>query len=111
MPNDKALESMLGVRDFVESLGGTPDSFHAKLDVVVTGAEDYLFKSVDFCTFYVASYIQYEVDIGWEDDKSKPDYHDLGLFGRYNTNFQSFSFVNGKLVFCDGDNRINVMPF
>lgn len=53
--------------------------------------------------------MQYVVNIIWEDDESKAEYHTLGLHGYYNTNYQAFSFANGNLVFYDGDNKISVM--
>lgn len=101
------IESMKSVRDFVESLDGAPDEFSTKLNVLVSGKNEYLFKNVYFHTYYDARYTQFVVEILWEDDEDKPEYHSLGLHGFYNTNYQAFSYSNGNLVFYDGDTKIS----
>jgi hypothetical protein len=109
LQKEEIIKSMQSVRSFVESLGGTPDAFHTNIDVLVTSIKEQLFRQVYFQTSYNASYMQFVVEILWEDDKSKPEYHSLGLHGYYNTNFQSFSFADGNLIFYDGNNKISVL--
>lgn len=109
MQKEGITESMQSVCAFVESLGGTPDAFDTNIDVLVTGVTEQLFKQVYFRTYYEVPYMQFVVAIVWEDDRNKPEYHSLGLHGYYNTNYQSFSFADGNLVFYDGDNKISVL--
>lgn len=53
---------------------------------------------------YDYGYMQYSVSIYWKlNDDSM---HELGLHGKYNTNFQDFSFSNDMLIIISGDIKI-----
>ena len=57
---------------------------------------------------YQYNYMDYKVELIWEDDTSQPNYEDIGLHEEYSTNWQEFSFSGGRLSFTDGDNQVSV---
>lgn len=45
--------------------------------------------------------IYFKVDIIWDD--VEPNYHDIGLFGYYSTNYCKMKYANGILTIEDGN--------
>ena len=72
-----------------KAIGGGP--FRGKRNVLVNMGEiTFLYKDVFVSATYNIAYMQMDIDVVWEDDSSQPDYHTLGLHGRYNSSFQDF---------------------
>lgn len=91
-----------------EAIGGGQNLFK-KLDVLVeTDAEVYIYRGVDVRVGYNIGYMQMEVDIDWDEDRTQPHYKTLGLHGRYNSNYQEFSCENSTLQWEDGPNKISI---
>ena len=88
---------------------GRREAFHGQCNVVV---DDYLYSDVFVSSYYQVGYSDYKIEIGWEDDKSQPDYNELGLRGSYSSNFQMFSFdkAANALSIEDGSRKIVVHP-
>lgn len=108
LSSDKMDRSFRNVRLFAEAAGGTPDKFFETLDVLVKSDRDYLYRSITIHIGYNYGYMDYRVELTWEDDTSQVDYRELGLHGQYSTNFQEFFFSNDTLSFKDGDNEISI---
>ena len=101
--------SFSSVRSFAEASGGSPDSFYRRVDVMVChGQEKYLYQEIYMSISYQYKYMDYKVDLVWEDDATQPDYEDIGLHGGYSTNFQEFSFSGDELSFTDGGNQVSI---
>lgn len=85
------------------------DNFHDKCNVTV---DNHLYRDVFVSTYYQVPYMDYKVEIVWEDDPSQPDYKELGLHGSYSSNFQDFVFneTGNFLSFTDGDHNISIYP-
>lgn len=85
------------------------DHYFGKSNVSV---DDMLYKNISVSVTYQVGYMDYKVEIFWEQDDSQPDYKDIGLHGKYSSNFQIFSFneaVNA-LSFYDGSHEIVIHP-
>ncbi|MCI7472533.1 MAG: hypothetical protein MSB10_02505 [Clostridiales bacterium] len=112
MLNDAACDrSFRSVRSFAEACGGSPDSFYQKVDALVhcnDNDREYLYRGIDINISYHFGYMDYQVELIWEDDSSQPDYKSIGLHGKYSTNWQEFSVCEDKLSFMDGSNRISI---
>lgn len=103
------LISFDNVKTFVGLQNGVADSFHGTFDVlVVSSSEEYVYHSVDVYTSYKYEFMDYKVEIFWEDDESQISYKDLGLHGQYSSNFQLFLLKGNTLVFYDGENKITI---
>lgn len=85
------------------------DRFYGKCDVAV---DNMLYRNIDVSVSYQVAYMDFKVDIFWEQDTSQPDYKGVGLHGYYSSNFQSFSFdeATNTLCFNDDIHRISVHP-
>ena len=85
------------------------DRFFGKCDVAV---DNLLYRNIDVAVAYQVPYMDFRVDILWEQDASQKNYKDVGLHGYYSSNFQSFSFdeTANSLSFNDGIHRIVVHP-
>lgn len=53
-------------------MGGTPNSFYTKLNVLVENSSELTFENIHFQTYYNYGYMQYTISIIWEDDKRNP---------------------------------------
>lgn len=101
--------SFNNVKAFVEAQKGVADHFRGTFDVLVASfSEEYLYHNVEIQTFYDIPYMEYKVQIIWEDDEAQIDYKDLGLHGYYSTNFQLFLPNGNTLEFYDGTNKITI---
>ena len=97
-------KSFKAVKDAV----GT-DHFFGNLDVEVRNSEGtFYYRGVNVQVSYNIGYMQMDVIICWEDDTSMPDYHSLGLHGKYNSNFQDFKNRGRCLSWDDNGNNISV---
>lgn len=85
------------------------DHYFGKCNVSV---DDMLYRNISVTISYQVLYMDFKVDILWEQDDSQPDYKDIGLHGYYSSNFQSFSFnkAANSLSFNDGSYRIVIHP-
>ena len=85
------------------------DNFHGKCNVTV---DNHLYRDVFVSTYYQVPYMDYKVEIVWEDDPSQPDYKELGLHGSSSSNFQDFVFTEtgNSLSFTDGNHNISIYP-
>lgn len=88
---------------------GRRDVFHGQCNVVV---DNYLYSNVYVSSYYQIEYMDYKIEIIWEDDKSQPDYKEIGLRGSYSSNFQMFNFdkETNTLSFEDGSHKIAIHP-
>lgn len=101
--------SFASVRSYAEASGGSPDNFYKKANVLVqANGTDYLYSNIDVQIAYNYGYMDYQLSLVWEDDKSQISYTSLGLHGTYSSNFQMFSFTGDALSFVDGQNSIKV---
>ena len=73
------------------------------------GEITFLYKDVFVSATYNIAYMQMDIDVVWEDDSSQPDYHTLGLHGRYNSSFQDFRYEDGYLRWKDGAASISIL--
>ena len=102
-------KSFSNVRSFAGASGGSPDNFYRRVNVTVHhGQEEYLYRGIYMSIGYQYNYMDYKVELIWEDDTSQPNYEDIGLHGEYSTNWQEFSFSGGRLSFTDDDNQVSV---
>ena len=108
LSSDKSDKSFRNVRLFAEAAGGTPDNFRETVDVLVQADKNYLYRGIEMHIYYNYGYMDYQVELMWENDTRQIDYRELGLHGCYSTNFQAFSFSGNTLSFQDGDNAIDV---
>ena len=91
-----------------KAIGGGP--FRGKRNVLVNMGEiTFLYKDVFVSATYNIAYMQMDIDVVWEDDSSQPDYHTLGLHGRYNSSFQDFRYEDGYLRWKDGAASISIL--
>lgn len=91
-----------------KAIGGGP--FRGKRNVLVNMGEiTFLYKDVFVSATYNIAYMQMDIDVVWEDDSSQPDYHTLGLHGRYNSSFQDFRYEGGYLRWKDGAASISIL--
>ena len=99
------MSSISAVKDAI----GGGETFSGTLDVTVFhGGNTYLYRNVFVSVSYNIGYMQMDITILWEDDRTNPAYSSLGLHMGYNTNFQDFRFENGYLSWNDGNNRISL---
>ena len=92
-----------------KAIGGG-SSFSGKRNVLVSmGERTFLYKDVFVSSTYNIAYMQMDIDVVWEDDSSQPDYHTLGLHGRYNSSFQDFRYEDGYLRWKDGAASISIL--
>lgn len=78
----------------VKSAIGGGESYSGYVDVYVSGrGEDITYRHVYASVSYHYGYMQMNVDIQWDDDRSAPDYSRLGLHKGYNTNFIGLLFA------------------
>jgi len=110
LSNENKDQSFRNVKDFVEKLGGCADSFQGVFDVMVETDTPYLYRDVIVHTSYNYGYMDYQIDIIWEDDKNQVSYKDINLHGTYSSNFQLFLHTNKNLSFLDGNCKITILP-
>ena len=70
------------------------DSFHGNCNVVV---DNLLYSNIYVAVYYQAAYMDFKVEILWEQDPSQPDYKQIGLHGSYSSNFQCFILMKPKI--------------
>lgn len=94
----------------VKKFAGGRDFYFGKViaTVVTTTGIMYIYNNISVGVQYNVPYMQMDVDVMWEEDASQPSYKELGLHGKYNSNFQDFTFLNNTLQWEDGDNKILV---
>ena len=93
----RALKNAIGGREF----------FWGKATVtVLNNKEEYIYSNIDIRVTYNCGYMQLNLDVLWENDTTQISYKELGLHGTYNTNFQSFSYLNDLLKWTDNENTI-----
>ena len=64
-----------------------------KTDVLVQiNGTDYLYSNINVQITYNYGYMDYQLSLVWEDDKSQISYTSLVLHGTYSSNFQMFTF-------------------
>ena len=81
-------KSFSSVRSFAGASGGSPDNFYRRVNVTVRhGQEEYLYRGIYMSIGYQYNYMDYKVELIWEDDTSQPNYEDIGLHGEYSTNW------------------------
>ncbi len=96
--------ALMAVKD---AIGG--ESFSGYVDVVVVnGSTVYSYKNVYVTASYNIGYMQMDLSIDWNDDKSQPKYDSLGLHMGYNSNFQDFQCTGKRLYWMDGSNNISI---
>lgn len=97
--------SFRAVKDAVEG-----ESFYDTVDVGVStpNGQVIIYRDVHLAVSYNYGYMQMDVDVMWEEDKLQKPYQSLGLHGKYNTNFQEFTFNGGYLSWQDGENTISI---
>ena len=85
------------------------DMFQGQCSVSV---DTYLYSDIYVTITYSIPYMDYSVNIVWEDDDTQPDYKSLGLHGKYSSSFQDFSFDKklNTLSFKDGIRVITIHP-
>lgn len=76
--------------------------------VVVNGSAIYCYKNVYVSVSYNVLYMQVDLSIIWDDDKSQPKYNSLGLHMGYNSHFQDFQCSGKQLTWADGPNDISI---
>ena len=109
MLNDREKDlSFRNIRKFAEAANGTPDNFCKIFDVIVISDTPYLYRNITMTIHYDYGYMDYQVELFWEEDADQVDYRHLGLHGQYSTNFQSFTFSNRTLSFHDGHNTVSI---
>ena len=102
-------DSMCAVQDAIHRAAGCEDRFQGKRNVVVRHLNDeYVYKNVYVSAYYDASFGQMTVIVDWDDDKTQPPCKEIGLFGKFCTNFQEFSFADGYLRWSDKKKRISI---
>lgn len=110
LTESKKQDSLRNVRHFLESIGEIPECPLRKVNVLVQSNQQFCYHNINLSITYKYEYRDYQVELFWEDDNTQPKYQDLGLHGKYSSNFQFFIFSNGVLSFSDGDNEISIMP-
>lgn len=85
------------------------DNFHGNCNVVV---DNLLYSNIYVAVYYQAAYMDFKVEILWEQDDSQPDYKQIGLHGSYSSNFQCFNFneTTNTLSFKDSNHNISIHP-
>lgn len=106
LSHDEQLKSIRAVKKAIsplESFMGTAD-----ITVVKSGTEFLTFSNMGFQTGYHIGFGQYEISIYWEEKID--NYKGLGLYGRYNTNFNLMECKKGKLIIHSDDHDIIITP-
>ena len=99
------MDSIMAVK---HAIGGG-ETFFNEVDIIVShNGKEIIYKDVYVRVSYNVGYMQMDIDIMWDDDRSQPSYRSLGLHAGYNTNFQKFSFSAGYLRWQDSDNQISI---
>ena len=94
------------MRAIKNAIGGR-ESFGGKATVTVLNSnEEYMYRDIYIRVTYNYGYMQFDLDVLWEDDNTQIYYKELGLHGTYNTNYQSFSYSNNLLKWTDNENTI-----
>ncbi|SDA11297.1 hypothetical protein SAMN02910447_00391 [Ruminococcus sp. YE71] len=105
--------SFSAVKDFISFQNNKNDSqgdrYYGNCNVVV---DQYLYKDVNVYIYYQTAYMDYRIEITWEEDPTQPTYDSINLHGYYSTNFQTFVFDEGSnnLSFMDGEHNISIHP-
>ena len=91
-----------------QAIGG--EFFSGKVDAIVSqNGCNYFYSHIYMKVSYNIGYMQIDVELIWEDDLQQPDYHEMGLHGKYSTKYQTFRYDKGNLMWEDGPNSITVM--
>lgn len=95
LTNEEKLNSLSAAHHFLQNNGG-----NIKINAMVLAEKngDIIFKSK--VNIMVGDYqIYYQVSISWEEGlEENEDYHQLGLFGYYSTNYCEMKYSRGTLV-------------
>lgn len=70
------------------------------------GSECIYCASTEWQMTYDPGYGQYAINIIW--NINEDSWRGLQLYGRYNTNFQTFKYLNSMLVIVDSSNNLTI---
>lgn len=89
-------------RDSVSALMDYKRDFSAAQEMRVVAKQNYQVIFNSRVKVVVGDYNNYHrVDILWDD--VEPDYHDIGLYGYYSTDYCCMNYDNGVLTIFDGN--------
>lgn len=104
LSNSEKMKSLGAVHDFQQSNG-----WHAKFNATVLAEKTgtiFFNSKVDVVVSDYRNY--YNVNISWEDNLSEDeDYHELGLFGYYSTDYCRMRYSSGALII-HSDNNVKI---
>lgn len=90
-------EGILAIHDFKQFIGYQKEGTFVKLFVIAVVDGRCVYEDYTNCRIaYDVGYMQYTVDIEWALNDSAM--HALGLYSKYNTNYQEMLFDNMVLI-------------
>jgi len=103
-----SMSSLQAVKKFTRN----QESFTGNSDISVykNGELQWHYRNIYIRCYFVVSYGQYTIEIMWENDKKQyQTYHERGLHGQYNTNFQEMKYKDGVLIIIADEYEICIL--